>query len=223
MTSAEFYDMVRETLNRGSTLNGVLPQFIQMSLRQIEQSYPFSFLDWWADATLKKGEQIINLPIKIRNMEFLRMDENPDGDVPKWHYLSKMDDPKQTINRRGVPERYWINKRACLVLDAIPERDWDIQIRAKRYTEFPAETSTEPHWALSEGTATTALWAYTMFILSQHIREDDPNLRQGYGQIYQQALNNLISEEAQFEANAAPTEMIYWPEHIPLDKAFREH
>lgn len=223
MDVAEFYQWVRSTLNRGTTLDNVIPHYIRAAVREIENIDSFHQLEWWATFSLTTSDDpIISLPDRLKEIKFIRYDVSDAGKRAKWVYLTETS-PRQLISRVGLPERYWMKGRQLAVLDAELSEDLDFEIKALRYSEVPDESAGDgvSHWLIDAIPA--ALHARVMLLMSDFMREDNPNMIQLRRQLYQEGVTLLQDENAHAEAANAPTVMEYWPEHIPFDKAFADN
>lgn len=223
MDSNEFYDWVRKTLNRGNTLDDVIQYYVRAAVRHIERKNPFEELAWWASFTLTKDtDQIINLPSRLRDIVFLRIDTNEeDGAEENWEYVTRSY-PKNLINRKGKPQLFWTNERGCLVLDALPDKDYPAELKVHRFTEFPAMGAPDGtgHWLLDHGP--DVLHARVMYMMAPYYREDDPNMVQTWLNMAREGEIDLITEDNMSKEAGVESVMTYWPAHIPLDKGFRD-
>ena len=222
MDVAEFYQWVRETLNRGSKLDSVIPHYIRASVREIENKRDFQHLEWWAQFTIQKNAKpIIALPTELKHVDFIRWNSANAGEEPKWNYLSKAD-PEKTVHRIGDPKLYWMASRELAVLDAKLDKTRDFEIFAYRYSNFPDEADGKKvsHWLIDA--MPLGLHAKVMLGMSGFIREDDPKMMQNWGNLYSEAVNDLIMEHDMAREENKTAEMIFWPDHIPYDMAFED-
>lgn len=220
MTVDDFYELVRQTLNRGSTLDAQIPHYIQGAVRQIEDFVSVRDMECWAKFTLTKGQDPVSaVPERFKEEKWVRLNTANAGERPKWVYLIKTQ-PHNLISREGQPERYWAYHRQFFLFDAKPDQDYNLEALIYQYTNFPAEGSGKTHWMVDR--APMMLHGKVMMLMSAFIREDDPRIVQSFQQQYQDGLRTLeIAEEFAQEANG-PGEMEYWPDHIPFDRAFHD-
>jgi len=224
MDCADFYQFVRDTLNRGNTLDNVIPHYIRAAVREIENKRDFLQLHWWGEFTLTPSDDpIIDLPSGLKKVNFLRYDVSDAANRPEWRYVYQAA-PQEVVSRLSDdPKYYWLQGRFQAILDAkLDSVDRKFELSAFRYSQFPSESAgvNTNHWLVDA--IPTGLHARVMMLMSGYIREDDPNMIRNWGQIYNEAIRDLeVEDEYTREANA-PSEMIFWPEHVPYDKAFGE-
>ena len=225
MDVAEFYQWVRETLNRGDTLDSVIPHYIKSAVREIENKRDFSQMEWWATFTLTPSDDpIISLPARVKQIRFIRYDiEETDGNRPKWVYMTQGSPRAQIARRSDNPRHYWLKGREYIVFDAqLDQKDRDFEISAYRYSDFPDEENGDgvEHWLVNA--IPTGLHAKVMVAMAGFMREDDPNMIRNWRQLAIEAISDLEYDDEMAKEWNGPTEMVYWPEHIPLDKAYQD-
>lgn len=224
MDVAEFYSWVRKTLNRDNTLDSVIPHYIRAAVREIENKRDFSKLEYWATITFTPSTNpIIQLPSRIKRVRFLRYNIAEAGKRPKWFYMKQVF-PEEAVSRvSDNPEYYWMKGRDFIVMDAqLASKDRVVEMSAYRYTEWPDEEDGQgaEHWLLNA--IPNGLHAKVMMAMSGFIREEDPNMIQTWSAMAQEAIKDLIDEDARMMEQYGPGEMMYWPDHIPYDKAFED-
>lgn len=225
MDVAEFYQWVREGVNRGDTIDSSIPHYIKAAVREIENKRDWQKLEWWAEFPLTPADDpIISLPEDLKQIEFLRYNTADAGKRPEWEYVHKAG-PEKIISRvDDNPELYWLNEKKLLVLDAkLDKKTRDFEIKAYRYSSFPDENAGTDvqHWLIDA--IPTGLHAKVMMSLAPFVRQNDPRILQIYQALYTEAIGDLIVEDERAKAANIIPEMVYWPEHIPYDRAFRDN
>jgi len=221
---AEFYQFVRDTLNRGNTLDNAIPHVIRMSIKEIENKRDFLQMHWWGEFTLTPSDNpVINLPDDLKRVNFLRYDIADSGNRPRWEYVRQVS-PAETVSRvSDEPKFYWLQGRFQAVLDSkLSSKDRDFELSAFRYSTLPKEDegSGRHHWLIDA--IPGGLHARVMILMAGYMRDEDRHLLRNWTQIYNEAVRDLeIEDEEAKEANA-PNEMIFWPEHIPYAAAFSD-
>lgn len=224
MTVDELYTLIRESLNRGTTLDAVIPSYIAGAVRQIEELVDVRDMEKWYDFTMDETDNppYTALPDRFKKIPeagFVRVNTANAGDRPKWEYLSKMP-PSMQISRVGRPQRYWLYGRSFMVMDALPDKEYSFEARILEYTQFPAEGSSSSHWLLDRAPLT--LHGKVMTDMSMFIREDDPRIVQGYKTQFTEGLEVLRVAEEYSKESDSKMEIEFWPDHIPFDKAFHD-
>lgn len=224
MDVAEFYDWVRKTLNRGTTLDDVIPHYIRAAVKEIENKRNFSKLEYWAFITFTPATNpIIQLPDNIKRVRFLRYNIAEEGKRAKWKYMKQVF-PEEAVSRiSDFPEYYWMKGRDFIVMDAqLHSKNRTVEMAAYRYSHWPDEVDGEgvSHWLLEA--IPNGLHAKVMTAMAGFIREEDPNMIQTWNAMAQEAIKDLIDEDARTMEQYGPGEMLYWPDHIPYDRAFED-
>lgn len=224
MDVAEFYQWVRDTLNRGTTLDSAIPHYIKSVVREIENKRDWQKLEWWAEFTLSPSDDpIISLPSQLKQIDFVRFDVSDSGDRAEWEYMKRAS-PEEVISRvDDNPELYWVNEKNLLVMDAkLDEKTRTFEIRAYRYSDWPDENAGDGvnHWLLDA--IPLALHAKVMLAFAPYVRQNDPRILQNWQGLYTEGISDLITEDERAKAANTIPEMIYWPDHVPKAKQFRD-
>lgn len=222
MDAAEFYEWVRETVNRGTTRDVVIPHYIRAAVREIENKRNWQALEWWAEFSLTTTDDpIISLPSELKQINFLRFNTADDGKRPKWEYVHRAK-AELTISRTGEPKLYWQKGRKLLVLDAKMDENRDFELNAYRYTSFPDENAADgvSHWLVDA--IPMGLHAKVMLGMAGDIRENDPKMIQLWQNNYAEAIRTLIEEDDMAKEAGIDPVMEYWPDWIPRSKAFED-
>ena len=218
----EFYDWVRQTLNRGNTLDSVIPFYIKAAVREIENKWDFQQLEWWSATDLDPScEPIFPLPGRLKSVRFLRYDV-AGGEPRDWRYLERAK-PEHMLNRTSDwPRKYWLKNRDYFVLDAqLATATRRFELSCYLYSDFPDEADgNQHHWLVDA--IPLGLHAKVMLGLAGYMREDNTAMMQNWQRLASEAVYDLIREDQYVQEDTVSAQMDFWPEHIPHHLAYKE-
>lgn len=217
MNFGQFKNLVRTAVELGDTLDDVIPQFFNMAVRQIEGQHDFVDLQWWRRFTLQADEvPTIQIPPSYKRIDFLRVNfETREEEPPQWKRLDRVAGHR-LANRKGWPDRFWVQGRQYVVIDAMPPKDIEAEILLYTFSEMPEEDE-DSHWLLDVSPQT--VFARVMLDLAAfQVKEAGSADWQIYQNQWEQGLEKLIEADNWNRDSGTVEEMEYSPDH--LDEAW---
>lgn len=203
MTLATFHADVALELNKGTSLNAVIPGKVRQAARWLERNYSFDYMKTFQSFPLIIGDTAIALPARFKSMIFLRMTFAGDVD---FTYLEKVDPTlvsqlSTTVN----PTAYWIDGNQSIRFDGTMQEALTAQIYFNQFTSWPSSPyATTP--ALLD-IAEDVLLLKTMEYMGPYIR--NPELQLQYKDLLKDALVNLTGSQMEGEQGGASPIMEY--------------
>lgn len=181
MTLATFHTLVSNTINRGTTQDTALVDYVRLAAKWLEQNYTFAYMeDYSTGSTLTTSTRTLSVPARIKSVQMFRL-VNDDNEYDNLEYadLSQNDSTES-----GQPRSYDFDGKSTFVFDKTPDEDYPYELKSVQFTDWPTNTSLTPT-LLTEGEV--ALLSQTMILMAPLIR-----LEPKYYQMYQRNRDEAI-------------------------------
>lgn len=203
MTLATFYPKISTALRRGTSVDSLIPGWVESAALWLEQNYSFNYMERTVEVSLDPEAEepnLIDLEDRIKSFKFVRAISR-DASPAAYRYLQKIDAADVGSVVKGDPNYYWLDGPDQLWLDANVQTELVVQIRAVFYTEWPDVSSATP----------TLLRFYPNLLKAQTLIEaaidlKDERMAAAYDSQFQRAIQAvLVAEE---EMRRSDTELV---------------
>lgn len=211
MELSEFHAMVSSSLRRGTTLDVYIPQQVALSAQWLERNYSMKYMETFRLLQVNKGERTIDMPanVLIKAAKFVRLFGRDGGFI----YLNKVE-PEDLHSTRNLnstsdptPHNYYIVGLKKLVLDSVPQKDFDGESILYEYSSWPKEP-TATHPLLDVGA--DLLLAQTQMFMAVNIMKD-MRMVPAYKQLRDEAVNTLTRADDETKYGGETSVMAYNP------------
>lgn len=168
---ATFHSTVSGIINRGTKFDTDIVVQTRNAARWLEQNFSFRYMRKLRFLVFFLGDLEVNLPAEVKSIEFLRIPLAGTTLIdPSQHYLTEGDPEDFLTQATGLPNHYFeqgdedLDK---LILDKKPDKDYEAELYANFYTEWPTDTTKAP-WLVKNGEV--VLQAQTMIFMAPIIR-----------------------------------------------------
>lgn len=209
-TLAEFHTLVKNELNKGSSLDTYIPGKVRQAARQLEDNYEFDFNKIFENLVLTASDtNTYPLPTNFKSMIFIRLDYDDEED---YRYLTKVD-PRQvtsvlsatTVDPR--PVAWWRSGATTIFFDAHFSASTALDWQYNRYTAWPTTASDYTQSPTLIEKAEVALLCNTMILFGPFLRNQE--LHQQYKDTFADALRILTGSQMTNEQGGASPKMEY--------------
>lgn len=211
MQLSEFHTMVSASLRRGTTLDVYIPQQTAIAAQWLERNYSMKYMERFRLLQILKGERTIKMPanVLVKAAKFIRL-FGRDG---TYIYLNKVE-PEDLQSTRSLnstsdptPHNYYIVGLKELVLDSIPQADFEGEGILYEYSSWPVEATAE-HPLLDVGA--DLLLAQTQMFMAVNIMKD-MRMVPAYKQLRDEAVNTLTRADDETKYGGEASVMAYNP------------
>lgn len=214
-----FHARVARALGRGTSLDTVIPGYVEEAVQDIEKNYTFQYMRRWVELSIDASStspHIISLfTTPIKEITLLRY-INPDDS--RFRRIKGPIDPGDRQTREtGTPTAFWLDGVSSIVLDAIPDTDLDVEGNFVQYSVWQPDQTTFRHYLIDH---------YRTLLLSETVQKAAVDLRDArLGPLYQsmntRAWTNVnTSEEALQKGGDTGSQMDWEPPYDEFDPNF---
>src|SRR5690606_31996899 len=125
------------------SLDAVIPTWVSMAARVLEQNYTFSWMRRRETITFPAGDVplVYALDANVKSVNWVKQILDEPGDGTEWYGdpLVGVDDASVLGINGGNPSGYWIDGSDgsyALNFDAIPRSEYKIKLSWNRYTDW---------------------------------------------------------------------------------------
>ena len=203
MNLGEFHQLVSDSLRRGTTQDGQIPNQVRLAVMWMERNYNFAYMEQFRLLQLAMGDRTISLPSNkiVKSIKLLRL-VGEDGvyrDLVKVH-------PSDLTGLSDRIRSYWMAGNTTLVLDAIPASNMAGEAVLIEYTDWPTKTDSK-HPLID--IAGDVLLQQTLFFMAAYLR--DTTMMSAYKVLRDEALNTLTRAEDETQYSGQAASMAYIP------------
>lgn len=163
-TLAEFALKISAQVNKGTTLDSLIPDAIRQAGREVESNYSLKYMETLTSSTISAGVSFLTAPEFMKSIIFIRY-TNSDGE---YCYLPQVDPMQLSSLDSGNPTGFWLEGRTKIQFDAAPTEDLDVEIFYNKNSDWTAGTI---FWLLDN--AELLMISTTMILLAPAAREPD--------------------------------------------------
>lgn len=214
-TLAEFHTIVKNELNKGSSLDSYIPDKVRQAAKFLEQNYNFSYMKVYQSFSLVYLDTAIDLPDRFKSINWIYLDYTDAAQQAEddFRFLKKVDGTDVTNITTNAdisiarPTGYWIDGNETIRFDAEigDSAGVDGKIYYNRFSSWPASPYSSTPDILD---AHELLLLYqTMIQFAPFIRNIE--LQQQYKQLRDDALAVATSSEKQAEYEGSELAMQY--------------
>jgi hypothetical protein len=203
MLMSAFYTIVSGELQRGTSLDSIIPQKVADAVKFIERTHTFKHMERFVTFTLDPTQdypRTYSCPQGLKSVVFMRIVLS-DG---RFKYLPEVD-PKDVLQTETkVPNAYWQDGMDYFWLDNTPDEEYDAELSANVYTTLPA-ANVEAPWIINN---------WSDLVLAQTMVEFGPKIRDEKVIAYykgqrEEKMQGAVLADAELREKNAPAEMIY--------------
>jgi|SRR3990167_7619632 len=215
-TLAQFHTLVSNTINRGTTFDSVIPDYVRMAIRVLEREQSFEYMlreevsFTITDGTRTYGaSDFVSTGGIIKKINYWRIvDDNSD-----YHYIEQIDAMESVQVEEDRPSAFWTRvtpvatdvETIQLVTMEEPDEDYTTEISWYEYTVWATGYATIFPWLVNN--AEDVLLAQTMLEMKERLRLDEKQLA-GWQLIRSEGLSGLVTAETE-KQNAGAVRMGY--------------
>lgn len=212
MNLGEFHILVKNTANRGSTLDSKIPVQTKLAVQWIERNYTFKYMEKFRLLQMVPPDRTILLETSlIKAHRFIRF-IGTDG---QFSYVRKIkpEDVTQlpTIDATsGLPAGYWTVANKLLVFSATPTAQLNGEAMWYEYTDWPVKDEST-HTLLD--IAADLLLCQTLLHLAAFVMRD-MRMATIWKELRTEAVNTLTRAEDELEHSGESVSMAYGPQSV---------
>jgi hypothetical protein len=210
----DFHDLVKDTYNRGTKLDAVIPAFTRQVARWLERNYSFKYMHVLESFVVDPDgttPRLVTLPNEPKELRFVRFVLQPSTvynstSVVKYAYLRQID-PKESYGRAvEIPTEFWMNGTRELEMVSMTDEtvDLDLEVDASWYTDWPTDADEEPWLILN---AEDVMLAAVCIALGPYDKNPDMMLR--FQPLFDRGIETLIGSSAVLDQSARDEAMLY--------------
>lgn len=220
MNLGEFHARVARALGRGTSLDTVIPNYVEEAVQDIEKNYTFQYMRRWVELTVDSSStspHIISLfATPIKEITLLRYINSDDS---RFRRIKGPIDPGDRQTREaGPPTAFWLDGVSSIVLDSIPDEDLDLEGNFVQYSTWQPAQTTFRHYLIDN---------FRTLLLSETVQKAAVDLRDArLGPLYQsmnvrawETVNT--SEEALQKGGDTGAQMDWEPPYDEFDSNFQ--
>lgn len=163
----EFYDQVSELINRGTTFDSQIPQYVARALRFLEQNYTFDYMK-------VRDPDFHNITIGVEEYEYPPLVKSfhdweyteDDGDVV---HLTKVDVKDITSRETATPVAYYTEGKDSIWLDSVPTESLTSVLWSYQYTDWSLVELGDSPWMVTYGEG--LLRVQTVILMGPRLRD----------------------------------------------------
>lgn len=197
MALGDFIARVSDELNKGSSLDPLIPARIRDTVKYLESNSTWKHMERFVSFTLTGRS--MNVPSRMKAMRFLR-----HVGVDGYRYLTRVNPRDVERTGTGAPTGYWYDGRDYIWFDNTPDEALTMEMSYIERTAWGTDDAFT-HFFLEAGEP--VLFAGTMQRMALRARE--PELAQVYAAQFQLDLAALLKAEAEFEFENSDARMVY--------------
>lgn len=206
-TLSEFHTIVRNELNKGTTLDTQIPQKVRQAARLLEDNYEFDFNKIYESFSLTASDTSYPTPARFKSMVFFRLDYDDEED---FRYLTKVD-PRQVTSYSTDPlvrpVGWWLSGATTIYFDAEFSASTAAEWQYNRYSDWPTTASDYVLTPTLLEKAEVSLLAMTMVLFGPHIRNQE--LHQQWKDVLADSLRILTGAHMTNEQGGMSPKMEY--------------
>jgi hypothetical protein len=175
MDLASFHQLISDEANQGDRLDSAIPTYVRRGARYIERNYNFLYMERFTqisvDVSVSQPRFVSWPSALIKKFDFIRFYSAEDEE---YRFLLPVDPKDVRTIETDFPSGYWLSGSddgvGYLVLDQVPDENFDLETKTVRFTDWPTSTTATPY-LINHGEA--ALVAATMMQMSAYAGEPD--------------------------------------------------
>lgn len=214
MTLGEFHTLVSTCMKRGTALDASIPTQVALAVQWMERNYTMKYMERFRLLQVTANDRVISMPpnVMFKGAKFVRL-INDDG---TYGYLNKIEPEDLTGLRSStsnptsqdvVPSAYYVVGLDTLVLDSVPDVDWNGEAMFYEFTDWPTDTaSTHPLLRM----AADVLLAQTQWFMAINIIKD-LRMAEVYKAARDEAMSTLTRTEDEIKYGGESVSMAFVP------------
>lgn len=169
----EFHTQVAGALKRGSTVDALIPSYVERTARRIEKNYTYLYMEKFAEFIVDASASFprtIQLPAGqdlTKTIEMLRWIDSTDF---SYNTIFEVDPRRITQRKTAAATGYWRQGNDFLILDNKPDVNYDYEIIWSEYTDWPTDLNAAPWLVKNE---VSLLMAETLLEFAGFLRDKD--------------------------------------------------
>lgn len=194
ITWGDFYEMVRDEANKGSTLDHIIPNKVWQSLRTLEQNESYKWNEKLLQFTIQKDSDnpnILKLPEDFKSVVSLSISSSSFENCQRT--LQEQSADEFSFSKSKEPYGFWIQNNEYIWLDGAIDSDVDGFLWYNSFTLRESMTEDSTCKMLKYGHQ--ALLGMTMQNLAAYCRE--PSWFDSYGRLTQIGLKTMHIADAE--------------------------
>ena len=199
MTLAAFKTLVRDEMNRGTTLDSAIDSKARQAVRWMERNSKLRYMHRWVSFTIDSSvadPRIITPPTLIRSLDFFRIVAADSGGNDLFSYLTKVNPMDVDSVPKTQPTCFWFDADQFMVLNATPDQDYNAEIGYWQHTDVAALADGSEHWLFDN--AEDVLLHHVMMGMAPYVKEST-SFFELHTLLRNSALETLLLAEDDFE------------------------
>lgn len=219
MNLGQFHARVARALGRGTSLDSVIPDYVEEAVQDIEANYSFQYMKRWVEFTIDASStspHIITLfTVPVKKVNLLRYVNEDDG---RFRDIKGPIDPQDRQTREaGLPTRFWLDGISSIVLDSIPDEDLSCEGHLTNFSVWQPDQTGFQHILIDR--FRSLLLSETVIKASVDLR--DPRLGDLYKSVNERAWTNINQTEESLQYGGETGAQMDWePPYDEFDPNF---
>lgn len=216
ITLTDFYAMVRTAHGRGTSLDALLPRFVEQACLWMERNNSMKYMEREGDVLLAADSTFPDTMVlpncRVKAVRWVRTLVGSDAACTSWNYFRKLDPREQRSDRMETfPRGYWQSGHSTIRISGPVEEDTTFSVGWYQYTDWPTEDNDGEcaHWLIVN--AHDLMLAQTMIQLAPVLR--DKGLLDTWGPVRDQALKTLVQADEEADELDMESVMLYGGGH----------